>query len=117
MKTASAATPWRRRHATSRAERDGTIRLNRPSFHIWARVVLLATSLLLIAIGLAAPLLAQSRAANIVEMDAIIGPITERYLELAIQDAETHRGRSRRNHPRHPRRPAQLHARHGGGHP
>ena len=50
--------------------------------------MLLATSLLLIAIGLAAPLLAQSRAANIVEMDAIIGPITERYLELAIQDAE-----------------------------
>ena len=88
MKTASAATLWRRRHATSRAERDGTIRLNRPSFHIWARVVLLATSMLLIAIGLAAPLLAQSRAANIVEMDAIIGPITERYLELAIQDAE-----------------------------
>ena len=88
MKTSSAATLWRRRHATSRAERDGTIRLNRPSFHIWARVLLLATSLLLIAIGLAAPLLAQSRVANIVEMDAIIGPITERYIELAIQDAE-----------------------------
>ena len=80
-------------------------------------MLLLATSLLLIAIGLAAPLLAQSRAANIVEMDAIIGPITERYLELAIQDAE-------RTGPEvvvitldTPGGLLSIHARHGGGHP
>ena len=40
------------------------------------------------AIGLGAPALAQSRAANVVDMEAIITPITERYLERAIEDAE-----------------------------
>ena len=42
----------------------------------------------MVVIGLGAPALAQSRAANVVEMEAIITPITERYLERAIEEAE-----------------------------
>ncbi len=47
----------------------------------------LALSALLLFAGLAAPALAQSREADVVRIDAIISPITERYLERALRDA------------------------------
>ena len=73
--------PWR--HVLARAERKGPARTRRAKSFAGARVLLLAISVLLVAIGLAGPALAQSRSANVVEMEAIISPITERYLELA----------------------------------
>ena len=78
--------PWR--HGLARAERKGPARTRRAASFAGARVLWLAISVLLVAIGLAGPALAQSRSANVVEMEAIISPITERYLERAIEDAQ-----------------------------
>ena len=53
-----------------------------------AHAVWLAASVLFLLVGLGAPALAQSRGADVVEMEAIISPITERYLARAIEGAE-----------------------------
>ncbi len=78
--TQPAARLLRGRHARGRAYRL-TLRAG-------ARALLPVVSALLMLIGLGAPILAQARSANIVEMEAIISPITERYLARAIDDAE-----------------------------
>ena len=52
-----------------------------------AHAVWLAASVLFLLVGLGAPALAQSRGADVVEMEAIISPITERYLARAIEGA------------------------------
>ncbi len=53
-----------------------------------AHAAWLAVSVLFLLVGLGAPALAQSRGADVVEMEAIISPITERYLARAIEGAE-----------------------------
>ncbi len=88
IKAASGFNLMRGRHALPRVRRHGASRARLLSSFLWARALLLATSALLVVIGLGAPALAQSRAANVVDMEAIITPITERYLERAIEDAE-----------------------------
>ena len=53
-----------------------------------AHAAWLAVSLVLLVVGLGAPALAQARQADVVRIDAIISPITERYLERAIDEAD-----------------------------
>ena len=53
----------------------------------WARAAWLGASVALLAVGMAAPALAQARTAHVAEMKAIISPITERYLVRTIEAA------------------------------
>ena len=88
MKAASGLNLIRGRRFIARPGHKGAGRTRRPLFRDWARALFLAMSALLVAMGLGVPALAQSRAANVVEMQGIISPITERYAERAIEDAQ-----------------------------
>ncbi len=63
---------------------------HRPALFAWLRVTWLAMSVLAVAAGMAGAALAQvqPREAHVVEVDAIISPITERYITRALEEAE-----------------------------